>query len=107
MSLFQKIIVKKYLENLPSDLIEGNYKKYTKYFNDFGRAERIRALKEEQYQEGFLRELFVECLNYTINPNENFNLITEFKNKTDKEIDQMVYKLYGLTKEEIEIVENG
>nr|MBC8525777.1 N-6 DNA methylase [Candidatus Cloacimonadota bacterium] len=27
--------------------------------------------------------------------------------ETDKEIDQMVYELYGLTKEEIEIVENG
>ncbi len=85
MSLFQKVIVKKYLKNLPSDLIEDNYKKYTKYFNDLGRAERIRALKEEQYQEGFLRELFVDCLNYTINPNENFNLTTEFKNKTDAE----------------------
>ncbi len=66
-------------------MIEENYKKYTKYFNDFGRAERIRALKEEQYQEGFLRELFVECLNYTINPDKNFNLTTEFKNKTDAE----------------------
>ena len=85
MSLFQKVIVKKYLKNLPADTIEENYKKYTKYFNDFGRVERIRALKEEQYQEGFLRELFVECLNYTINPDENFNLTTEFKNKTDAE----------------------
>ncbi len=85
MSLFQKVIVKKYLKNLSSDLIEENYKKYTKYFNDFERAERIRILKEEQYQEGFLRELFVDCLNYTINPNENFNLTTEFKNKTDAE----------------------
>ena len=28
-------------------------------------------------------------------------------NQTDKEIDQMVYELYGLTKEEIEIVENS
>jgi len=27
--------------------------------------------------------------------------------KTDKEINQMVYELYGLTKEESEIVENG
>jgi hypothetical protein len=26
---------------------------------------------------------------------------------TDKEIDKMVYELYGLTKEEIEIVENS
>ena len=85
MSLFQKVIVKKYLKNLPSDTIEENYKKYTKYFNDFGRVERIRTLKEEQYQEGFLRELFVDCLNYTINPDKDFNLTTEFKNKTDAE----------------------
>ncbi len=85
MSLFQKVIVKKYLKNLPSDLIDENYKKYTMYFNDFDRAERIRTLKEEQYQEGFLQELFVDCLNYTINPNEDFNLTTEFKNKTDAE----------------------
>jgi len=28
-------------------------------------------------------------------------------NKTDKEIDQMVYELYGLTDEEIEIVEGS
>ena len=28
-------------------------------------------------------------------------------NKTDKQIDQMIYELYGLTKEEIEIVENA
>ena len=27
--------------------------------------------------------------------------------KTDKEIDQMVYELYGLTEEEIQIVENS
>ena len=27
--------------------------------------------------------------------------------KTDKEIDQMVYELYGLTEEEIKIVENS
>jgi len=34
------------------------------------------------------------------------NLKSEI-DKTDKEIDQMVYELYGLTKEEIEIVENS
>ena len=33
------------------------------------------------------------------------NAIQEVINTTDKEIDQMVYTLYGLTKEEIEIVE--
>ena len=51
---------------------------------------------------------------------EKFNLMPLFEeqkseaqrlkdqiNQTDKEIDQMVYELYGLTKEEIEIVENS
>ena len=28
-------------------------------------------------------------------------------NEVDKEIDKMVYDLYGLTKEEIEIIENS
>ncbi|KQC11145.1 MAG: hypothetical protein APR54_02945 [Candidatus Cloacimonas sp. SDB] len=85
MALFQKVIVKKYLKNLPSDLIDERYKKYSEHFHDFEMAERVKALKEEQYQEGFLRDLFVQCLGYTINPFENFNLTTEFKNKTDAE----------------------
>ncbi len=85
MSLFQKVIVKKHLKNLPSYLINENYKKYSEHFNDFAMAERVKVLKEEQYQEGFLRDLFVKCLGYTINPYENFNLTTEFKNKTDAE----------------------
>jgi hypothetical protein len=40
-------------------------------------------LKEENYQEGFLREIFVQTLGYTINPDENYNLTTEFKNQKD------------------------
>jgi len=85
VSLFQKVIIRKALTNQQSDLIKYCYEKYTKYFNNVGRIERIRLLKEEQYQEGFLRELFVDCLNYTINPNENYNLTTEYKNLTDAE----------------------
>ncbi|TSA27821.1 restriction endonuclease subunit M, partial [bacterium] len=85
MALFQKIIIKKYLNNLSNDKIIKSYEKYSEHFLDPVLAERVRILKEEQYQEGFLRDLFVTCLNYTINPNENFNLTTEFKNKTDAE----------------------
>ena len=40
-------------------------------------------IKEEQFQEGFLRELFVKILDYTLNPEPNFNLTTEFKNVSD------------------------
>ena len=85
MSLFQKIIVKKYLNKLPSELIEEYYQKYSVHFLDPAMAERVKALKEEQYQEGFLRDLFVKCLGYTINPYKDFDLTTEFKNKTDAE----------------------
>ena len=43
----------------------------------------ILHLKEENYQEGFLREVFVQSLGYTIRPDLNFNLTTEYKNQTD------------------------
>ena len=45
--------------------------------------ENIRNSKEEQFQEGFLRELFVKILGYTLNPEPNYNLITEKKNEKD------------------------
>src|SRR5690606_24325923 len=34
-----------------------------------------------QFQEGFLRELFVRILGYTLNPQPDFNLTTELKNE--------------------------
>ncbi|HHV86636.1 MAG TPA: hypothetical protein GXX42_12620 [Petrimonas sp.] len=33
--------------------------------------ENILSSKEEQFQEGFLRELFVKILGYTLNPDAN------------------------------------
>ena len=41
----------------------------------------IHKIKEEQFQEGFLRELFVRVLGYTTNPSPNYNLTTEPKNE--------------------------
>ena len=38
---------------------------------------------------------------------ETINQLQKQITQTDKEIDQMVYNLYGLTKEEIEIVEKN
>ena len=45
--------------------------------------QNIRQSKEEQFQEGFLRELFVKVLGYTLNPSPGYNLITEQKNETN------------------------
>lgn len=83
MSLFQKSVVNKYLKNLHQQTVQEAYKQFQQFYDDAERIENIRLLKEENYQEGFLREIFVDVLGYTINPNKNYNLTTEYKNETD------------------------
>ncbi len=80
MSLFQKSVEKKYLNELDSALIDQKYKAFQAYFANSEIQENIRNAKEEQFQEGFLRELFVSIFGYTLNPQPNFNLTTELKN---------------------------
>jgi len=80
MSLFQKSVEKKYLNELDSVLIDNKYKKFQDYFGNHSIQENIINSKEEQFQEGFLRELFVSIFGYTLNPQPNFNLTTELKN---------------------------
>ena len=83
MSIFQKSVVRKYIRNLDPDKVNTAYKKFQKFFGDKSRLHNIMQLKEENYQEGFLRDLFVEALGYTINPDKDYNLTTEFKNQRD------------------------
>jgi hypothetical protein len=84
MSLFQKSILNKYLaEKLCVEQMKTAYQKFVDYFHHSEIQKNIREAKEEQFQEGFLRELFVNVLGYTINPNQNYNLTTEFKNLKD------------------------
>ncbi len=83
MSLFQKSVINKYLKTLNSEVVENSFLRFKKFYGNVARLENIRLLKEENYQEGFLREIFVQVLGYKINPDENYNLTTEFKNLTD------------------------
>ena len=93
MSLFQQSVLKKYLSQQDAALVQKAYKKYTKYFHNSAIQENIRNSKEEQFQEGFLRELFVDILGYTLNPAQNFNLTTELKNiKGAKKVDGAILK---------------
>ena len=82
MSLYQNKILKKYIAT-ESEKIKAAYKMYSNYFHNSDIQENIRNSKEEQFQEGFLRELFVKVLGYTLNPDPNYNLITEKKNETN------------------------
>ena len=81
--LFQKTIVKKFLSMLPEEQTLEAWQKYQSYFLDKNIQANIRQSKEEQFQEGFLRELFVKVLGYTLNPSPDYNLITEQKNETN------------------------
>jgi tRNA1(Val) A37 N6-methylase TrmN6 len=83
MALYQKSVLKKYLNQLETSKIEKAYNKYANHFLNPIIQENIRNSKEEQYQEGFLRDLFVKILGYTLNPDADFNLTTEYKNVKD------------------------
>ena len=81
MALFQTSVLKTYLAQQDNSVVERAYKKYTKYFHNATIQENIKNSKEEQYQAKFLDELFVNVLDYTLNPKPNFNITTEFKNQ--------------------------
>ncbi len=81
--LFQKNIVRKYLAALPKEQTNEAWCKYQQYFLNLAIQQNILQSKEEQFQEGFLRELFVKILGYTLNPSPNYNLITEQKNEAN------------------------
>ena len=91
--LFQKNIIKKHLGLLNEELTQEAWNKYQAYFLNEEIQQNIRQSKEEQFQEGFLREMFVKVLGYTLNPSPNFNLITEKKNETNsKKADGAIQK---------------
>ena len=81
--LFQKTILKKYLGLIDEEIVIVAWKQFLAYFLDTEIQANILQSKEEQFQEGFLRELFVKVLGYTLNPSPDYNLITEKKNETN------------------------
>ncbi len=78
---FQNSVLKKHLNGQDAETVKAAYQKFTAYFHNPAIQQNIREAKEEQFQEGFLRELFVNILGYTLNPQPNFNLTTELKNE--------------------------
>jgi len=93
MSLFQKSVEKKYLNELDSVLINKKYADFQNYFGNHEIQENIRNSKEEEFQEGFIRELFVNIFNYTLKPKPEYNIVLEKKNVDDtKKADGAILK---------------
>jgi hypothetical protein len=84
------------LEKLPKKL--QNW--YELSFADFAKELKKKKIKLSLSQKGEWEDYFL------VEQQKALDLQAQI-NATDKEIDQMVYKLYGLTEEEIEVVENS
>ena len=67
MSIFQKSVLKNYLTGIDRNQLEKNYQIFQKNYSD-KKIEKIKKLKEEEYQDGFLRDIFVDALGYTSGP---------------------------------------
>jgi hypothetical protein len=92
MPIFQKSVLNKHLANLDQEKVEKAYQTFRDNYNP-AKIEQIKTLKEEEYQDGFLREIFVDVLGYTLRPNDNYDLQREFKNQTDgKKADGAILK---------------
>jgi type I restriction-modification system DNA methylase subunit len=92
MGIFQKSVIQKHLGNLDKELVEKAFQKFRENYNP-GKIEKIKELKEEEYQDGFLRDLFVDVFGYRLKPDDNFNLVREFKNQADgKKADGAILK---------------
>ncbi len=92
MPIFQKSVIKKHLRGLNKIWLNKAYDKFKDIFTE-KKIQTIIKLKEEEYQDGFLRDIFVEVLGYKLKPDDNFNLVREFKNQTDgKKADGAIIK---------------
>lgn len=82
MSLFQKTVFKEFVAQQNQAKIKEAFEKYQAHFSNPEIKANIHTAKEEQYQEGFLNDLFVHVLGYTLYPQADYNLITEKKTAT-------------------------
>lgn len=83
MGLYQRSVLKNYLFALDDSKVNAAYEAYSSIFLNKERQQNIKRLSERQHQGGFLRDLFVNSLGYTISPDANYNLISEQKNVSD------------------------
>ncbi len=83
MRLFQKSVVRKYLQGLDFEEVNAAWDKYSAHFHNPTIQDHIRNSKEEEYQEGFVRDLFVTVLGYTLKPQPDYDFVLEKKTEAD------------------------
>ena len=92
MAIFQKSVLNKRLGQLDKEQVDIAFEKLKSNYSP-SKIEEIKKLKEEEYQDGFLRDIFVDVFGYVLRPDENYNLHREVKNQTDaKKADGAIIK---------------
>lgn len=81
--MFQHIIIQQHITQIPTTELTQKWTQFQTIFQNPNKQANINASKEEQYQAVFLNDLFVKIFGYTLNPEPNYNLITEQKNETN------------------------
>lgn len=117
MALFQKSVLNKHLSTLGEEKVAITYEQFQSNYNP-NKIEQIKNISPFYYFDFkiFVSELKKQKVTLSLNQQDEredyFNTYkTEINNlqaqinQTDQQIDQMVYDLYGLTDEEIGIVE--
>jgi hypothetical protein len=94
---FQRSLERKFnLTELPKKLQDWYLLSYSEFIKELGKKKVVLSLVEEaEWEDYFLQE-----------SKKALDLKSQI-DQTDKEIDQMVYVLYGLSEEEIRIVEGS
>ena len=94
---FQRAIQRKFeIESLPKKIESWYELSFADFVKELGKKKIKLSLSEEaEWEDYFLQE------------QQKALTLKQQIETTDKEIDKMVYELYGLTDEEIEIVENS
>jgi hypothetical protein len=92
MAIFQKSVVEKFLSDLDESIIDSAYARFKEVYSE-SRIQEIKKLKEEQYQEGFIKDIFGKVLGYTVPPESHYNIELEKRNETDsKKADGAILK---------------
>lgn len=92
MALFQESIIRKHLGTLDLDVVEQAYQRFKEVYSA-SKILNIKVAKEEQYQEGFIKDIFGAVLGYSVFPEQPFNIQTEKKNESDsKKADGAIFR---------------
>jgi hypothetical protein len=94
MGLFQQSVLKKYLKEADQPVMKPAFEKFAGYFHNPVIQQNINLWKSDWLQ-------------YFNEQKQKAQTLKTEIDKTGREIDRIVYELYGLTEEEIGIVEGS